>query len=85
MAVTGGSRFNGLTPARILETRNGFSAPAAKVGANTPIAIDVTDTLGSGVPAGTTAVVLNTTVTEPTGSAISRSIHRTPHSRWLRT
>ncbi len=65
-----GSRFNALTPKRILDTRIGLGAPAAKVGQDSTITVDVTNTFGSGVPAnGVTAVVVNTTVTEPTAGS----------------
>jgi subtilisin-like proprotein convertase family protein/outer membrane biosynthesis protein TonB len=64
---TGGSRFNGLNPKRILDTRNGIGAPTAKIGANASLVVDVTAVYGSGVPgSGVTAVVVNTTVSEAT-------------------
>ncbi len=66
---TGGSRFNPLPPKRILDTRDGTGAPAAKIGPNSTITVDVTNTYGSGVPNGATAVVVNTTVTEPTAGS----------------
>jgi len=65
-AETGGSLYNDLTPARILDTRNGTGAPAAKVGANADITVDVT--IG-GVPANATAVVVNATVAEGTAGS----------------
>jgi len=64
---SGGSLFNGLAPTRILDTRTGTGAPAAKIGPDTTIDVDVTDTYASGVPAsGVAAVVVNTTVAAPT-------------------
>ena len=64
---TGGSRFNALAPTRILDTRTGTGAPAAKIGAGGTITVDVTNTFGSGVPAsGVSAVVVNATVTGAT-------------------
>ena len=69
-AQTSGSRFNALAPKRILDTRDGTGAPAAKIGPNGTITVDVTDTYSSGVPAsGVTAVVVNTTATEPTNGS----------------
>jgi hypothetical protein len=59
--------YHPLPPKRVLDTRDGTGAPAAKVGPGGTITVDVTDTFGSGVPAsGVTAVVLNATVTEAT-------------------
>jgi len=59
--------YHPLPPKRILDTRDGTGAPAAKIGPGGTITVDVTNTYGSGVPAsGVTAVVLNTTATEPT-------------------
>ena len=67
---TGGSRFNGVTPKRILSTRDGIGAPSAKIGANASLVVDVTAVFGSGVPgSGVTAVVVNTTVTEATDAS----------------
>jgi sugar lactone lactonase YvrE len=60
----GGSRYNGLTPARLLDTRNGTGGFFAPVSPNGTIAVGVTGT--GGVPAaGVSAVALNITVTEP--------------------
>ena len=59
--------FNPLPPTRILDTRSG-PGPTGKVGPDGTITVDVTG-LG-GVPAtGVSAVVLNTTVTEPTSAS----------------
>jgi hypothetical protein len=63
---TVGSRFNSLPPARLLDTRAGNGAPAAKVAAGASVDLQVTDR--GGVPAaGVTAVVLNVTVVDPDG------------------
>jgi hypothetical protein len=67
---TGGSRFNGLNPKRILDTRNGVGAPTAKLGTNASLLVDVTAVFGSGVPGSdVTAVVVNTTVSEATDAS----------------
>ncbi len=63
-----GDRFVGVTPARVLDTRNGTGGPATKFGPATTRTLDVTGV--GGVPAsGVTAVVLN--VTAVNGSATS--------------
>jgi len=60
-----GARFNSLTPARILDTRDGTGGISAAVGAGGTISPDVTGV--GGVPAtGVSAVVLNVTATQPT-------------------
>ena len=60
----GGSRYNGLAPARVLDTRNGTGGFSAPVSPHGTIAVGVTGT--GGVPAtGVSAVALNITVTEP--------------------
>ncbi|HEX2047605.1 MAG TPA: right-handed parallel beta-helix repeat-containing protein [Acidimicrobiales bacterium] len=62
-----GSRYFGVTPARILDTRSGVGA-AAKVGPGSTLALQVTGR--GGIPAtGVSAVVLNITVTEPTAES----------------
>jgi hypothetical protein len=63
---TDGSRFNALSPSRVLDTRGApQGSPGGKVGSNTEITVDVTG-LG-GVPvSGVSAVVVNATVAEPT-------------------
>jgi hypothetical protein len=64
--VNGGSLFNPLAPTRILDTRNGTGAPAVKVGPDSTLDVDVTDTFSSGVPGSdVAAVVINTTVDAP--------------------
>ncbi|HVC75126.1 MAG TPA: fibronectin type III domain-containing protein [Candidatus Micrarchaeaceae archaeon] len=63
-----GGTFNALAPSRILDTRTGNGGfPIRRVTANTGINMTI---LGAGgVPAtGVTAVVLNVTVTDPTGA-----------------
>ncbi|HET7721760.1 MAG TPA: hypothetical protein VFK43_17455 [Acidimicrobiales bacterium] len=57
--------FTAVTPARILDTRTGNGAPAAKVGPDQTIELQVAGR--GGIPAtGVAAVALNLTVTEPT-------------------
>jgi len=59
--------FEPLAPARILDTRDGTGAPAAKVGPGQTIDVPV---LGQGgVPADATAVVINLTVTQPSAES----------------
>lgn len=59
--------FEPLPPARILDTRDGTGAPAAKVGPGQTIDVVV---LGQGgVPADATAVVVNLTVTQPSAES----------------
>ena len=56
--------FQSLAPARVLDTRTGVGAPAAKVAARDTVHLQVTG--AGGVPAsGVSAVVLNVTVTAP--------------------
>jgi len=60
-----GSYYHPVTPCRILDTRFG---PEGKVGDNSEITVDVTGSCD--VPgAGVSAVVINTTVTEPTAGS----------------
>jgi hypothetical protein len=59
----GGTKLSSITPARILDTRNGNGAPAIKLGAGAAMTLQVTGR--GGVPAsGVSAVVLNITVTD---------------------
>jgi len=58
-----GSGFTGITPTRVLDTRTGTGAPAA-LGAGATLTLTV-----PGLPAGTTAVALNVTVTNPTAGS----------------
>jgi NHL repeat len=63
-ALSGG--LNPIAPKRILDTRTGTGAPAAPIGPNATLNVDVTNTFGSGVPAtGVDAVILNVTATGP--------------------
>ena len=60
--------FHPLSPTRILDTRTGQGAPAAKVGPGATLRLQVTGT--GGVPAsGISAVAMNVTVTEPTATS----------------
>ena len=62
--ATAGSRFTGVVPSRILDTRYGLGAPG-RIGAAASFDLQVTGQ--GGIPAtGVSAVVLNVTVTEPT-------------------
>jgi hypothetical protein len=66
--ASGAASFTSLTPARILDTRDGTGGIATKVGPATPV--DVTVAGRGGVPAtGVGAVVLNVTVTEPSAQS----------------
>ncbi|HEX2118081.1 MAG TPA: peptidoglycan recognition protein [Acidimicrobiales bacterium] len=66
MGVTNGSTYHPLSPARVLDTRSGIGAPAARLGPKGTIDVKVTGV--GGVPAsGVTAVALNTTVTDASG------------------
>jgi hypothetical protein len=63
-----GSRYTGISPSRILDTRDGTgrAGAAGRIGQGATIDVPVTG-LG-GVPAsGVTSIVLNVTVTDPTG------------------
>lgn len=61
-ATTGAGRFHGLDPRRILDTRSSIG----RIGQGATVDLDVTGV--GGVPAdGVRAVVMNVTVTEPTG------------------
>lgn len=62
-----GDRFSGLTPARVLDTRNGTGGAAAPIGPGGTRNLTVRG--AGGVPMGANAVVLNVTVTG--GSAAS--------------
>lgn len=63
-----GGGYHGLTPARLLDTRSGLGAPAAKVGPGGSVDLQVTGR--GGVPAtGVSAVALNVTVTAPTAES----------------
>jgi hypothetical protein len=60
--ATAAGRVVPATPTRVLDTRNGVGAPAAPVAAGGTLVVD----LGSRVPAGSGAVVLNVTATNTT-------------------
>ena len=63
--ATTGARYTALPPVRILDTRFGTGAPAAKIGAAATLALQVTGQ--AGVPAsGVSAVVLNVTALDAT-------------------
>jgi hypothetical protein len=59
---TGGG-FTGVTPVRVLDTRDGVGGPQAKLGAGKTLTLRVL-----GLPAGTTAVALNVTITNPSAA-----------------
>jgi hypothetical protein len=60
-----GTRFTGVTPARIADTRTGTGVPAARLGQDRTLGVQVTGR--GGVPAtGVSAVVLNVTAVDPT-------------------
>jgi streptogramin lyase len=60
--------FNALSPQRILDTRSGNGAPAAKLGPNQILTLQVSGR--AGVPAsGVSALVMNVTVTNPTAAS----------------
>ena len=68
VATTVAGTFHPLTPQRLLDTRTGLGAPAAKLGPRGTISLQATGT--GGVPeSGVSAVVLNVTVTEPTAGS----------------
>ena len=63
--ATGGSRYNPVSGARILDTRIGLGAPTAPIGPGGTVALQVAG--HGGLPAsGVSAVVLNVTATGPT-------------------
>ena len=63
-----GARYNPLTPARILDTRDATGAPAVPVGPGGTVELQVTGV--GGVPAsGVSAVVMNVTVTAPSAGS----------------
>ncbi|MFN2608136.1 MAG: CAP domain-containing protein [Acidimicrobiales bacterium] len=66
-----GSRLTALTPARILDTRDGTGrgGSTTPVGPGATLDLQVTNAPGSGVPGTAAAVVLNITVTEPTADS----------------
>ena len=62
--VAGGARLQAVTPARILDTRNGTGAPVGPLGQGQSLTLQVTGR--GGVGANATAVVLNVTATQAT-------------------
>ena len=59
-----GSGYVAVAPKRVLDTRTGVGAPKAKIGAGRSVRLTV-----PGLPAGTTAVTLNVTATNPTATS----------------
>ena len=59
-----GAGFTGKVPTRVLDTRLGTGALKAKLGAGRTVTLTVPD-----LPAGTTAVALNVTATDPPSSS----------------
>ena len=62
--TTAPTGFTGTTPTRVLDTRTGIGAPAAKLGAGATLTLTV-----PGLPAGVTAVAVNVTATAPTATS----------------
>ncbi len=65
--TSGVELFAPMSPARVLDTRDGTGGPATKVAAGTPRAVKVTGV--GGVPSDATSVVLNVTVVDPTAAS----------------
>ena len=63
-ALGAGAGYSAVTPKRVLDTRAGLGAPKAKVGPGGQLTLTV-----PGLPAGTTAVALNVTATNPTATS----------------
>jgi len=61
------SGYTPVGPARLLDTRSGIGAPAAKVGADGTVSLQVTGG-STGVPANATSVILNVTAVAPTAN-----------------
>jgi hypothetical protein len=59
-----GAGFTGVSPVRVLDTRVGLGPLKTKLGAGRSLTLSV-----PGLPAGTTAVALNVTVTNPTATS----------------
>ncbi|MEZ0064310.1 N-acetyl-anhydromuramyl-L-alanine amidase AmpD [Streptacidiphilus sp. MAP12-20] len=66
---SGGARFVGYGPSRVLDTRYGIGAPKAAVGPGGEVALQVTGGGGVLTDSGVTAVVLNVTATSPSASS----------------
>ena len=58
-----GAGYTAVSPRRVLDTRTGVGAAKAKVGAGRSVTITI-----PGLPAGTTAVMMNVTATNPTAT-----------------
>ena len=67
-ATVSGGWFNPLTPARLLDTRDGNGAPAAPLGRGGSITVQVTGRGGVPDASLVSAVVLNVTAVEPTAA-----------------
>lgn len=63
-----GSRFHPVTPSRILDTRTGVGAPAARLGPGGTLTLRVAG-VGGLPPAGAAAVVMNVTAVSPTAQS----------------
>ncbi|GAA0700166.1 hypothetical protein GCM10010193_63640 [Kitasatospora atroaurantiaca] len=61
------SGYTPFGPTRLLDTRSGLGAPAAKVGADRTVSLQVTGG-DTGVPANATSVILNVTAVAPTSN-----------------
>jgi predicted RNA-binding protein with TRAM domain len=59
-----GSGFTAVSPKRVLDTRIGVGAPKAKIGAGRTVTLTI-----PGLPAGTTAVTMNVTATNPSSAS----------------
>ncbi|NMM24950.1 MAG: M4 family metallopeptidase [Phycicoccus sp.] len=59
-----GAEYSAVSPTRVMDTRNGTGAARAKVGPGGQVTLTV-----PGLPAGTTAVVLNVTATNPSAAS----------------
>ncbi|WP_157535779.1 hypothetical protein [Kitasatospora mediocidica] len=66
LILTAGSGYTPYGPTRLLDTRDGTGAPAARLGSDKAVQLQIA---GNGaIPSKVTAVVLNITVTNPTNS-----------------
>ncbi len=62
-----GSKFQGIQPTRILDTRDGTGGISGQLGAGGSLALQVSGT--NGIPSSAVAIVANLTVTDTTGSS----------------
>jgi hypothetical protein len=60
-----GSEYAGVTPTRVMDTRTGVGVTKGKIAAGGSTTLTI-----PGLPAGTTAVALNVTVTSPTNGSV---------------